>query len=669
MEDILLERYNLIIDRLREINKDPGLSSDLNDYFIESTKRALLVDEIRVKKESGFMENASLEELQKLNHDMYDEILPQNYEESYANPEYAVKKLGKDLGQMLCYTYEGVRKAAYSMYQGNCEIALVRLELLVEVYSSFEIGYENIEEHLKEVIYDFERDYSEIFMDAAIAIKIDPSEDRLVKIVRESDFSDPRYLYKYGKYIGTNELEVSKYLNSLSEEEIESIALTYTEGYKRGFVNTGKDLSIKSTTEYMFNIGFERIVKKAMELLEVEGLRPVVADMDCDCVLPNEQYWFDHKMDEGLYLDKAYTKRKLEAVKNAYDKRKDIAREMAGPALLDVFGQKPFDPKRKEEAISLTSEQQQIIAKYRTDYVRTVYEYIIGEERSFTIMALPVPEFGDNFEEFFKETIKINTLDTEVYGKIQQSLIDALDKAEYVHVTGKGENKTDIKVSMHQLSDPSKETNFENCLADVNIPLGEVFTSPRLEGTNGKLHVSNVYLNGLNYQELEIDFVDGKIKQYTCANFDSEDENQKYIKENVMMSHETLPIGEFAIGTNTTAYAIAQKYDCIYKLPILIVEKMGPHFAVGDTCYSREEDLVTYNPDGKQIVARENEVSALRKTEPEKAYFGCHTDITIPYEELGDIVAVTKDGNEIKIIEQGRFVLPGTELLNEALDD
>ena len=669
MEDILLERYNLIIDRLREINIDPGLSSNLNDYFIESTKRALLVDEIRVKKESGFMENASLEELQKLNHDMYDEILPQNYEESYANPEYAVKKLGKDLGQMLCYTYEGVRKAAYSMYQGNCEIALVRLELLVEVYSSFEIGYENIEEHLKEVIYDFERDYSEIFMDAAIAIKIDPSVDRLVKIVRESDFSDPRYLYKYGKYIGTNELEVSKYLNSLSEEEIESIALTYTEGYKRGFVNTGKDLSIKSTTEYMFNIGFERIVKKAMELLEAEGLRPVVADMDCDCVLPNEQYWFDHKMDEGLYLDKAYTKRKLEAVKNAYDKRKDIAREMAGPALLDVFGQKPFDPKRKEEAISLTSEQQQIIAKYRTDYVRTVYEYIIGEERSFTIMALPVPEFGDNFEEFFKETIKINTLDTEVYGKIQQSLIDALDKAEYVHVTGKGDNKTDIKVSMHKLSDPSKETNFENCLADVNIPLGEVFTSPRLEGTNGKLHVSNVYLNGLNYQELEIDFADGKIKQYTCANFDSAEENQKYIKENVMMSHETLPIGEFAIGTNTTAYAIAQKYDCIYKLPILIVEKMGPHFAVGDTCYSREEDLVTYNPDGKQIVARENEVSALRKTEPEKAYFGCHTDITIPYEELGDIVAVTKDGNEIKIIEQGRFVLPGTELLNEALDD
>ena len=103
-------------------------------------------------------------------------------------------------------------------------------------------------------------------------------------------------------------------------------------------------------------------------------------------------------------------------------------------------------------------------------------------------------------------------------------------------------------------------------------------------------------------------------------------------------------------------------------MPILIAEKMGPHFAVGDTCYSWEEDVTAYNPDGKQIVARENSISACRKENPEKAYFQCHTDITIPYEELGCICVHTKDGGEIKIIENGRFVLPGTEILNEPLD-
>ena len=127
-------------------------------------------------------------------------------------------------------------------------------------------------------------------------------------------------------------------------------------------------------------------------------------------------------------------------------------------------------------------------------------------------------------------------------------------------------------------------------------------------------------------------------------------------------------MGEFAIGTNTTAYVAAQKYNIADKLPILIAEKMGPHFAVGDTCYSWSEDTAMYNPDGKEIIARDNSISILRKEDPSKAYFQCHTDITIPYDELGSIVVVAKDGTETEIIRDGRFVLPGTERLNEVLD-
>ena len=110
---------------------------------------------------------------------------------------------------------------------------------------------------------------------------------------------------------------------------------------------------------------------------------------------------------------------------------------------------------------------------------------------------------------------------------------------------------------------------------------------------------------------------------------------------------------------------MANKYDIVYLLPILIVEKMGPHFAIGDTCYSRSEDVAVYNPDGKEIISRDNEVSLLRKTEPEKAYFNCHTDITIPYDEIGDITAVGYDGKKTIIIKDGRFVLDGTKELNE----
>ncbi|MCD8300305.1 MAG: leucyl aminopeptidase, partial [Clostridiales bacterium] len=101
--------------------------------------------------------------------------------------------------------------------------------------------------------------------------------------------------------------------------------------------------------------------------------------------------------------------------------------------------------------------------------------------------------------------------------------------------------------------------------------------------------------------------------------------------------------------------------------PILIAEKTGPHFAVGDTCYSHEEDVVTKNPDGKKIIARENEISAKRKEDPAGAYFNCHMDITIPYAELGAITAIHPDGTETDIIRDGLFRIKGAEELNTPL--
>ena len=271
--------------------------------------------------------------------------------------------------------------------------------------------------------------------------------------------------------------------------------------------------------------------------------------------------------------------------------------------------------------------------------------------------------------EIFAETVHINTLDYMLYRNMQQKIIDVLDTADRVHIKGCNGNRTDLYVKIHPLSDPAKETAFENCVADVNIPVGEVFTSPVLKGTNGKLHVSQVYLNELNFLDLEMDFSDGKIVNYTCKNFENEEENRKYIHENVLKHHDTLPMGEFAIGTNTTAYCMARKYDIAAKLPILIAEKTGPHFAVGDTCYSHAEDNAVFNPDGKEIVARDNEVSLQRKEDMSKAYLNCHTDITIPYDELGAITVIRADGSTEDIIRDGRFVVPGSEALNQPLDE
>lgn len=667
--DIILERYEIATSRIREIINEDTVSEPFKSFFCKASEFICKIDDLNSIIKSGEINDFSLDRLKELNKSLFEEIYSENYEESFANPEYAVKTLGEEYGKILCYIYTKNRGMIRNVYMGRLEEVVLQMELFTQIYNYFEdveqLEYDNV----YETVYSYERDNTEIFTDLMIEDRINPDNKFAVDIVMNSDLNDLRYLYKYGEHVGFNELKMAKFLNSLSQEEIDRLAKVYTEGYRIGFINTGKDISKKGTVDIRYSLGFERIIRSAIFNFKKMGLEPVIYQAGYTTTSPNRQYAYDHRYDDALYLDKAYIKRKLEVSRHAYESRKQLAGKMAGPAVIEIFGETPFEPENKKQAYALSEEQQKLKSEYITEYQTMVQEYIKGDERSFTIIAFPIPEFGDDFEQMFKETVKINTLDSEIYGKVQQNIIDALDQAEYVKVLGKGDNKTNMKVQMHDLKNPLKETNFENCLADVNIPLGEVFTSPKLNGTEGILHVSQVYLNDLKYNDLQITFEDGKIKDYTCKNFDTEEENKKFIKQNVMFNHETLPIGEFAIGTNTTAYMVAKKYHVVYKLPILIVEKMGPHFAVGDTCYSFEEDIKTYNPDGKEIVARENEVSALRKTDIKKAYFGCHTDITMPYDELGEITAVRKDGSEITIIKDGRFVLEGTELLNEPLEE
>lgn len=667
--DIIFERYEIATSRIREIINEDTVSEPFKSFFCKASEFICKIDDLNSIIKSGEINDFSLDRLKELNKSLFEEIYSENYEESFANPEYAVKTLGEEYGKILCYIYTKNRGMIRNVYMGRLEEVVLQMELFTQIYNYFEdveqLEYDNV----YETVYSYEKDNTEIFTDLMIEDRINPDNKFAVDIVMNSDLNDLRYLYKYGEHVGFNELKMAEFLNSLSQEEIDRLAKVYTEGYRIGFINTGKDISKKGTVDIRYSLGFERIIRSAIFNFKKMGLEPVIYQVGYSTTSPNRQYAYDHRYDDALYLDKAYIKRKLEVSRHAYESRKQLAGKMAGPAVIEIFGETPFEPENKKQAYAFSEEQQKLKSEYITEYQTMVQEYIKGDERSFTIIAFPIPEFGDDFEQMFKETVKINTLDSEIYGKVQQNIIDALDQAEYVKVLGKGDNKTNMKVQMHDLKNPLKETNFENCLADVNIPLGEVFTSPKLKGTEGILHVSQVYLNDLKYNDLQITFEDGKIKDYTCKNFDTEEENKKFIKQNVMFNHKTLPIGEFAIGTNTTAYMVAKKYHVVYKLPILIVEKMGPHFAVGDTCYSFEEDIKTYNPDGKEIVARENEVSALRKTDIKKAYFGCHTDITMPYDELGEITAVRKDGSEITIIKDGRFVLEGTELLNEPLEE
>lgn len=676
------ERHALAVDRLRSMVSEETAAEKYRPFFQDTAIFLLELENVRRKISEGIWESYTLEQMQSLNEILYSDLLGDNYKKSYADPAFAAEKLGRDMGQLLSCLYAEMRSGIPYAFEERSDYLTILYELFIEVYNCFEENAEPDPKEIRDIIYWYASDYCDVFLADRIEEQIDPEYSFAADIIENADLDSDRYLYRFGEYITENELGTARHLRSLPEETIWKMADVYTEGYRIGFINTGKDLSRKSVVNIRYTLGFERVVRIAIDNFRKMGLEPTIYRAASSVITKKEhhkigyhgasaswQYEYDHRQDQALFMDKRYIERKLEVARTVYEKNRELAAQFAGPAVIETFGETPFSPEADPDAPAYSSEQRELALLYDSRAGQMTNEYIRGDERSFTIIAYPVPEIGDKYPEIFDEVIRINTLDAKLYEKVQQTMIDALDQGEYVHVTGRGGNETDIRVQLCSLNDPEKETKFENCVADVNIPVGEVFTSPVLEGTDGVLHVSRVFLDGLEYRDLKITFQDGKITDYTCANFESEAENRRYIYDNVLKNHETLPLGEFAIGTNTTAYVAARKYGIEDKMPILIAEKTGPHFAVGDTCYSWSEDIRVYNPNGKEIIARDNSVSILRKEDVSKAYFNCHTDITIPYEELEEISVVTKEGKNIILLKNGRFVLPGTEVLNEPLKE
>ncbi|MGO5054071.1 aminopeptidase [Lachnospiraceae bacterium LCP25S3_G4] len=680
-ENAVIERYQLSIGRIKQILGENTVPTPFHDYFVQVAGFINKIDEVLQLLKQSRWDSLNEVEMKAINASLYQDILGDNYQKSYANPKVAAEKLGTQYGSMLSFLYAEIRGEIAYVYEERILYLAICNELFIEIYNCFE--GETIPEYksLEEIVYWYASDYCDVFLADRIQEQLNPEGSFATNIIEESDLSDIRYLYRFGEYISENERGTAIHLMELPEETIQKMADVYTEGYRMGFVNTGKDISKKSVVNIRYVLGFERVIRKAIQNFYVMGLKPTIYRAAVSVItkrqqhkvgycggIANKQYEYDHRLDQGLFLDKRYVERKLDITKNVYEKNKGLAEQFAGPAVMEVFGERPFAPVSKAEAIKLDDKQEKLAQLYDNKSSQITNQYIKGEERSFTIVAYPIPEIGADYNEIFDKVIEINTLDAKLYEKVQQIMIDALDQGKYLHIKGGEHNTTDLIVQLYRLNDVTKETIFENCVADVNIPVGEVFTSPVLKGTNGILNVSKVYLNELQYLNLTIEFIDGKITKYSCDNFAQEEENQAYIKENILMNHKSLPLGEFAIGTNTTAYVVAKQYQIEDKMPILIAEKMGPHFAVGDTCYSWSEENQIFNPNGKEIVAKDNECSILRKTDVNNAYYQCHTDITIPYEELKEITVHKEDGSAIDIIRDGRFVLPGTEILNKPLE-
>lgn len=483
------------------------------------------------------------------------------------------------------------------------------------------------------------------YIENEIKESVQTEENRYLSILRKANGSDLSWMEEYGRTISEEEKETAAFYFLYPKEKICKMAEHIVEAFLHGFISQNRERKGRKRVRLFYQVGQEALAACVADCLLKNGLKPVVIDP----MLP------ERPKKEQLYLDEISEEMISQLYDRAFLKYKEEALDVCGMIGIGQFGKPDTETQSKER---------KILERGR----RLVEDsYVQPATISFSKVAFPSLQIGDNFHEIFDEVFEMNLEESEKFEKIQQILIDALDRCKSVRIIGKKPNQTSLNVQMQPIRDPQRETNFMNCGGDLNIPYGEVFTTPQLKGTTGVLHIPDIYLQNRKYHNLKLWFEDGQIADYSSEA--EGQETKELIREELLSPYETLPAGEFAIGTNTRAFRICKKYHLEDKMPILIYEKMGPHLAIGDPCYRGGEEEAVYNLlDGKEITARTNEKTRNEDSD-DKKYVQKHIDITLPYDEIEELYGYGKEGETIKIIKDGKFVLPGTDELNLGMEE
>ena len=332
------ERHELAVNRIRSMVTEETVEKAYVGYFQDVALFLLELENTRWKVASGEWENYTLEQMRSLNEILYSDILDKNYERSYANPEYAVSSFGTEMGQLLSLLYAELRGGIPYAFEEKTDYLTILYELFIEVYNCFEnaaleeaseqstadekesraAGAEKqipSAEQIREILYWYASDYCDVFLADRIREQVLPEESFATDLIMNSDLKDLRYLYQFGEYISENEWKTAEHLNRLPEETIQKMADVYSEGYRIGFVNTGKDISKKSVVNIRYILGFERVVKKAIENFEKMGLKPVIYRAAVSVLtkrqhykigycgaVANKQYEYDHKDEHHSFV-------------------------------------------------------------------------------------------------------------------------------------------------------------------------------------------------------------------------------------------------------------------------------------------------------------------------------------------------------------------------------
>jgi aminopeptidase len=221
------------------------------------------------------------------------------------------------------------------------------------------------------------------------------------------------------------------------------------------------------------------------------------------------------------------------------------------------------------EGSGVSSNDQQVVSKA----LKPILDHRVKKTKWVVLrwpsegMASKAGMSTEAFENFYFD---VCTMDYSLMKEGMNALSKLMASTDKVHLKGP---ETDLEFSIKGILPKSAEARAKvSCMGWANIPDGEVFTAPVRNSVNGYIsfNAPTVY-NGRAFENISLDFEDGKIKKATASQTDKlnaildTDEGARYI-------------GEFALGCNP--YILEAMRD------ILFDEKIAGsfHFTPGE-CY------------------------------------------------------------------------------------
>lgn len=390
----MIERLELSIGRLAEIPGEELVPETYRDYFARNA--SFLLTAVRNEDKSA----------------LWQDLLPGEYEKSYANPAFAAACFGREMGQVLSALSAELKAVVPSAAAGDEEGMANLLELFLEIYGDF--AGEELPSHgdVRTILRYYVEDYLADQTFEAVAGRVCPEKIQIPygdeeddfeaeegecpgsgrtfrEMLEEADLSDPSYLFGIGKWAGGKALALAERYGAMSEAEAESL----TEACLAPVLRKLSDTPGIKTIGLMAPSGAERILLLAAGRLEECGYKVTLPRPSVRLSLKNElslreeaptpQFAADHREDLALFLDENFISRRKRAAREAYEAFRKEAAVFGGVHFLEIPGEEGSvtpDVAPCPEALSFTPAQAKLAkALARSlEEIRMRYEAVEG---------------------------------------------------------------------------------------------------------------------------------------------------------------------------------------------------------------------------------------------------------------------------------------------------